>query len=103
VATRSRGAALVLAALLADPFALFHPTVELDERERRALTRGEAISQTVPMPSRHIAVFAAVPVGVDAERVARWVEDIAAVFPAARSSLSAATCSRPATSRMAGV
>jgi hypothetical protein len=70
--------ALILAGLLADPLALFHPTVELGERERRALDRGEAVSRTVPMPSRHIGVFAAVRVGVEGERVARWIEDIAA-------------------------
>ena len=78
MATCLRGAALILTALLADPLALFHPTVVLDEGERRALDHGEAIARAVSAPSRHIGVFAAVRVSVDGARVARWLDDIAA-------------------------
>jgi hypothetical protein len=78
VAPSWSGVALILAALLADPLALFHPTVALGERDRRALDLGEAVSRTVPMSSRYVGLFAAVRVGADADRVARWLEDIAA-------------------------
>jgi hypothetical protein len=78
VTIHSIGAALTVAALLADPLSLFHPTVALGEREHRALDQGRAVVQGVSVPTRHIGVFAAVRVGVDGDRVARWIEDIAA-------------------------
>jgi hypothetical protein len=79
VATPSSGAALLLlAGLLADPLALFQPTVDLGERERRALEQGRAVVQTVSVPSRHVGVFAAVRVTADRDRVARWLDQIGA-------------------------
>ena len=72
------GVALCVAGLLADPLALFKPTVALDERQRGALEQGHAVVQTLSMPSRHIGVFVAVRVGADADRVARWLDQIAA-------------------------
>ena len=70
VTIHSIGAALTVAALLADPLSLSHPTVALDSREHRALDQGRAVVRSVSMPSRHNGVFAAVRVGVDGDRVA---------------------------------
>jgi hypothetical protein len=69
---------LLLTALLVEPLAPFRPTVELGDREYRALDQGRAVVQDVSLPSRHIGVFAAIQVSVDGDRMARWLDDIAA-------------------------
>jgi hypothetical protein len=78
MATPWSGVALVVAALLADPLGLFKPTVELDEREQRALNQGQAVVRTLSVPSRHIGVFVAMRVSADANRLARWLDQIEA-------------------------
>jgi hypothetical protein len=78
VASPWSGLALILAGLLADPLVLFHPTVDLGARERRALDHGDAVVRTVSIPSRHVGMFAAVRVMADSDRVARWLDQIAA-------------------------
>jgi hypothetical protein len=78
VGTHSSGAALLLAALLADPLASFRPTVALDDDEHRALDQGRAVVRGVSVPSRHLGVFVAIRVGTDGDRMARWIDNIAA-------------------------
>lgn len=61
-----------------DPFAFFRPTVTLSDDERRQLARGEPVARVTPSAGRELTVFAAVPVGVGADRLVAWVRDIAA-------------------------
>lgn len=71
--------ALLLAAALVDPFAFFQPTVRVEPAERDALSRGTAFARAVPAPPRHVAIVAAVPVHIDADRLVAWINDIAAL------------------------
>jgi hypothetical protein len=75
--------ALALAALQAalaaspDPFAFFNPSVTLSAEDRRQIDRGEPVARVVPSKDREIAVFAAVRVDVDGDRLVAWLRDIA--------------------------
>jgi len=75
-----RAAALVFHALLIaatlDPFAFFQPSVTLTVGERQRLDRGEAIARTLPGRDREVAVFAAVRLDVDGDRLVAWVRRI---------------------------
>jgi hypothetical protein len=63
----------------ADPFAFFGPEVVVSARDRQAIDRGEPLARVLPGQDREIAVFAAVSVKVDGDRLAAWVRDIAAL------------------------
>ena len=71
--------ALLLAAVLVDPFAFFQPTVRVEPAERDALSKGTAFVRAVPAPPRHVAIVAAVPVHIDGARLVAWINDIAAL------------------------
>jgi len=82
---RSRLFALVaipvalLQAHATDPFAFFEPSVSLTADERKRLDSGGNIARVVPAQERDIAVFAAVPVSVGADRFVAWVRRIEAL------------------------
>lgn len=61
----------------ADPFAFFRPSVIVSSDERARLDRGEAVVRVLPAESGEVAVFAAVRVDADGDRLAAWVRDIA--------------------------
>jgi len=68
---------LSAAPIAADPFAFFRPSVVVSTDERLRLDEGQAIARVLPGEDRQIAVFAAVPVNVDGDRLAAWVWKIA--------------------------
>lgn len=70
---------LLGAANSADPFAFFEPTVSLSTDDRRQLDRGEAIARVLPGRDGEVAVFAAVPVDIDGDRLVAWTRQIAAL------------------------
>jgi hypothetical protein len=85
---RRWAAAVVLTALVAlrawpasptapDPFAFFQPSVTVSVDERRRLDEGQALARVLPGQHHQIAIFAAVPVDVDGDRLVAWVRDIA--------------------------
>jgi hypothetical protein len=63
----------------ADPFAFFRPSVVLSAEDRRHLARGESVARVVPSSGREIAVFAAVPVDIDGDRLVAWIRRIGAL------------------------
>ena len=73
-------ALLVLQALAAapnaDPFAFFQPSVALSTDDRRQLDRGEPIARVLPGKDHEVAVFAAVPVDIDGDRLVAWMRRI---------------------------
>ena len=73
-------ALLVLQALasvpLADPFAFFQPSLPITADDRRQLDRGEAIARVLPGNGLEVAVFAAVRVDVDGDRLVAWMRRI---------------------------
>lgn len=73
--------ALVLGLQLAtatavDPFAFFQPSVTVTESDRADLDRGNAIARVVPSEGHHVAVFAAIRVDIDGDRLVRWMRRI---------------------------
>ena len=70
-----------VAALIAqapvDPFAFFRPAVNVSPKERQAIDKGEALVTVLPGQDREMAVFAALPVHVDGDRLVAWVRQIA--------------------------
>ncbi len=73
------GPIAVAAAALLDPFAFFQPTVQLQPADRAAIAQGAPFARTVPAPSGHVAIVAAVPVHIDGDRLIAWMRDIAAL------------------------
>jgi hypothetical protein len=70
---------LLAAAPEVDPFAFFRPNVLVTDEERKRLDKGEAVAHTLAGEDHEVAVFAAVRVGVDGERLVAWmrrVEDL---------------------------
>src|SRR6187549_3108444 len=59
---RAAASTLLAAAVLADPFVFFQPTVRLTQSDRSALEAGNAVARTVQAPSGNVAIVAAVPV-----------------------------------------
>jgi hypothetical protein len=61
-----------------DPFAFFRPSVVVSENDRRRLDREQPLAKTVPSPGSgsEVAVFAAMPVSVDGDRLVAWVRQI---------------------------
>ena len=60
-----------------DPFAFFRPSIVVSVDDRRQLDRGEAIARVVSGSDREIAVFAAVRVDIDGDRLVAWTRHIA--------------------------
>jgi hypothetical protein len=60
----------------ADPFAFFQPTATVTADDRRQLDRGEAIARVLPGDDPEVAVFAAVPVNIDGDRLVAWIRRI---------------------------
>jgi hypothetical protein len=67
---------VLAAASNADPFAFFRPTVVLSSDERRQLDRGRPIVRVLPARDREVAIFAAVPIDVDGDRLVAWIRKI---------------------------
>ena len=59
-----------------DPFAFFQPSVTLSMDDRRQLDRGEPIARVLPGQDHEIAVFAAVRVDIDGNRLVAWMRRI---------------------------
>lgn len=53
----------------ADPFACLQPSVTITADDRRQLDRGEPIARVLPGKHLEVAVFAAVPVDIDGDRL----------------------------------
>lgn len=60
----------------ADPLTFFRPSVVISAEDRRQLDRGEVIARLAPAGDREVAVFAAVPVRVDGDRLVAWMRRI---------------------------
>lgn len=62
-----------------DPFAFFHPSVAVRDRDRRSIDQGTPFASVVEADGREVAVFSAMAVdrSVDADRLTAWVRDIA--------------------------
>jgi hypothetical protein len=65
-------------AVTPDPFAFFRPTVIVTEDERRRLGRGEPVARVLPADGREVAIFAAVSVKIDPDRLVAWMRNVAA-------------------------
>jgi hypothetical protein len=72
---------LQLFAAVADgkPFAFFQPSLTLKSEERRQLDRGQPIARIMAGHTSELAVFAAVPIEVDGDRLVAWVRRIDAL------------------------
>ncbi len=70
---------LAAAAVAADPFAFFAPTVVLTADDRAQLDRGEPVARVLPGEGVEVAVFATVPVSVDGDRLVAWIRRIEAL------------------------
>lgn len=68
---------VLLSQATGDPFAFFRPSISQGAEERRAMSKGEAVVRVLPGRDREVAVFAAVPVNVDGDRLVAWVRNIA--------------------------
>ncbi len=69
-------AAARVATPAADPFAFFQPSLVVDADDRRRLDRGEPIARTIPAANPELAVFAAVAVRADGDRLHAWMRRI---------------------------
>ncbi len=61
----------------ADPLAFFQPLVKLSAKERQRISGGAALIRVLPGSDQEVAVFGAVPIRVDGERLVLWVRNIA--------------------------
>ena len=59
-----------------DPFAFFQPSITVNADERRQLDQGEPIARVLPGEGPEVAVFAAVPVNIDGDRLVAWIRRI---------------------------
>jgi hypothetical protein len=59
-----------------DPFEFFKPSVTVGVDDRRQLDHGEPIARVIPSVAGEIAVFAAVPIHVDTNRLVAWMRRI---------------------------
>lgn len=86
---REYGQIAVIAALLAlqfafasvatDPFAFFGPSAVVGADARDRLERGEAVAWTLPAGPRTLALFGAIRIAADGDRLVDWARDIAAL------------------------
>ena len=70
---------IVTATPIDDPFAFFQPLVTITADDRRRLDRGEPIARVLPATDREVAIFAAVPVSIDGDRLVAWIREIEAL------------------------
>jgi hypothetical protein len=70
---------LVSASAATDPFAFFDPPVVIGADERDRLSRGEAVAWTLPATGHTLALFGAIRVAVDGDRLSDWGRNIAAL------------------------
>jgi hypothetical protein len=59
-----------------DPFQFFRPSVGITEEDRRQLDDNEPIARMIPSVDGEIAVFAAVRINVDGDRLVTWIRRI---------------------------
>lgn len=59
-----------------DPFAFFQPAIAITAADRRQLDRGEPIARIVHSQDGEVAVFAAVRVEIDGDRLVAWTRRI---------------------------
>src|SRR5213596_713351 len=59
-----------------DPFAFFQPSVTVNVGDRRQLDHGEPIARVVPGDTSEVAVFAAVRIDIDGDRLVAWMRRI---------------------------
>ncbi len=73
--------ALQLVVLLSegDPLAWLQPTVVATAEDRQQLERGAPIARVVPAKGLEVAVWAAVPVDIDGDRLVAWMRRIEAL------------------------
>jgi hypothetical protein len=62
-----------------DPFAFFQPSVTVTADDRRQLDLGEPIARVLPGKDLEVAVFGAVPVNIDGDRLVAWMRRIEAL------------------------
>jgi hypothetical protein len=56
-----------------DPFAFFAPAVAVTAKDLRNLDQGGSIARVLPGRDRQVAVFAAVPLNIDGDRLVAWM------------------------------
>ena len=72
----SSTAIVAMSAPTLDPFAFFRLSVAVSADDRRELDRGQPIARVVRGADREIAVFAAIQVSIDGDRLVTWMRDI---------------------------
>ena len=70
------GLLLSLAIADGDPFEFFRPSLTLSEVDRLHLDQGDPIARIVPGDASEVAVFAAVPIEIDGDRLVAWMRRI---------------------------
>ena len=66
----------LLTAPVVDPFAFFSPTVVIAPGDRQRLDGGQPIARVIPGTGLEVAIFAAVPVNIDGDRLVAWMRRI---------------------------
>jgi hypothetical protein len=56
----------------ADPFAFFQPTIQVAPSDRSVLDKGSPLTRILPARGREDAVFTAIPVTIDGDRLIAW-------------------------------
>jgi hypothetical protein len=59
-----------------DPFAFFRPSIVVTSAERARLDQGDSVVRVLPASDDEVAIFAAVAVKVDGDRLVGWVQQI---------------------------
>jgi hypothetical protein len=68
---------LIAPALNNDPFAFLRPSVTISSEDDRLLDRDKSVAHVLPAQEPELAVFAAVRVDVDGDRLVAWMRHIA--------------------------
>jgi len=109
---RVTGTALLLALLVlsalaaapnADPFAFLEPSVTVSADERRQLDRGESIARVLPGHDHEVAVFAAIRVDIDGDRLVAWMRRIGELKQSAEVLAIGRLSDAPAIDDLAGL
>jgi hypothetical protein len=59
-----------------DPFVFLRPSIIVTANERRQLDRGEPLARVLPARDHEVAIFAAVGVAADGDRLVAWMRQI---------------------------